>query len=66
MVGDHSHSRSDRLDSWETNLVAVLVVVLEAEDRAQVAAEDVAGEEADVLEEELVLDRLDPDWPLFR
>ena len=66
MVEDHSHSRSDQLDSWETNLVAVLVVALEAGDRVQVAAEDVAGEEADVLEEELVLDRLDPDWPLFR
>ena len=45
------------------SLVVALVAVLEVEDQAQVAAEGVAGEEADVLEEELVLVRLVPGWP---
>ena len=43
--------------------LVVLVAVLEAEGRARVVVRDVAEEEADVREEELVLDRLDPDSP---
>jgi hypothetical protein len=45
------------------SLVVVLVVVLAAEGRGRGVAKDAVAEEADVLEEELDLDRLAPDWP---
>ena len=63
VVADHSRSVSGRIDREEMSLVVGLVAALEVADRAPVVAEDAVGEEADVLEEEPVLDRLDLDSP---